>query len=977
MPANPGDESLLTEWLLEWEDRFAQSEDMTPEALCGDRTDLIEELRRRIADLKAFDDFDATPAVSTNGRGPIARSSVSCSAQFTKLKIHARGGLGVVYEAYDAEFHRQVALKFLKPENDHPGENRERFRKEAEVTAQLEHPGIVPIYGMGNDDSGHPCYAMRFIDGQSMHDAILALHNADSPNLEELAELLGQIQGSRTIPSTTDDLRDRVFRELLLRFKAVCETIAYAHSRSILHRDIKPINIMLGKFGETLVVDWGIAKAFEVATPTADEESQPERTARLDAMQINFTPTAGPKGTPAYMSPEQAAMSPEQAAPRRDLLPASDVYSLGATLYCLLTGGPPFRGRASDVYRQIQDGKFPPPRTIKPGIPIPLEAICLKAMTRDPQARYAAADELAADVDNWLADRPVTAWREPWAMRLGRWARHHRTAVAMAAVALVAGVIGLGVVAVLLGWYNRRLEQANNDALAAMTFLVESLRSSDPTRQGRHVTVADVLDGASERLEREFDGSEVARGTLLQALGDTYYGFGLYDRATNLHSKAVGVREAALGPDHPDTLTSRDHLGNDHWCAGRFSEAVALHEKTLKSREATLGPEHPDTLTSRHNLAVAYRNASLPFKAIETEENNIRLQERVLGNDHPDTLSCCNNLANSYKDAGRLSDAIALYEATLERRRATLGPDHLDTLQSRNNLGVGYRDAGRFSEAIALFEVTLEARDAKLGPDHPHTLFSRHDLGVAYWSVGRYSEAIKLLEQVSRSWELHQGPDHPETLHSRTCLARAYRDSGRITEAIALQEAALRVREATITPERTDVLTFREGLAEAYELRGDWAEAERLHRLLVSRRRKVVGHDRSRLGDDLVALGRNLLMRSRWQEAESLLRESLQIYGTATIDRWRHYLALSQLGGSLLGQGRYDEAEPLIVQGYEGMKAREAKIPAPDKPRFLEATERVVRIYEAWGQPAKADGWKQRLGLVDLPDDVFATAPGR
>ncbi len=130
------------------------------------------------------------------------------------------------------------------------------------------------------------------------------------------------------------------------------------------------------------------------------------------------------------------------------------------------------------------------------------------------------------------------------------------------------------------------------------------------------------------------------------------------------------------------------------------------------------------------------------------------------------------------------------------------------------------------------------------------------------------------------------------------------------------------------------MLTFREGLAEAYELRGDWAEAERLHRLLVSRRRKVVGHDRSRLGDDLVALGRNLLMRSRWQEAESLLRESLQIDRTATIDRWRHYLALSQLGGSLLGQGRYVDAEPLIVQGYEGMKAREAKIPAPDKPRL-------------------------------------------
>ena len=185
-----------------------------------------------------------------------------------------------MYEARNEEFPRQVALKFIKKDYAEHEESRSRFLTEAEITGRLEHPGIVPIYGIGEDDAGHPCYAMRFIRGVPLEDAIKAFHEADRPALEPAArdqafrELLARIKGESKTEGD-DDLRDRVFRELLNRFKTVCETIDYAHNKRVVHRDLKPNNIMLGKYGETLVVDWGIAKLLDQGeAPTASDAEE-------------------------------------------------------------------------------------------------------------------------------------------------------------------------------------------------------------------------------------------------------------------------------------------------------------------------------------------------------------------------------------------------------------------------------------------------------------------------------------------------------------------------------------------------------------------------------------------------------------------------------------------------------------------------------------------------------------------------------
>ena len=341
--------------------------------------------------------------------------------------------------ARDAELNREVALKFLKPERSGDPDSRRRFLLEAEVTGRLEHPGVVPIYALGADPVGSPCYAMRFIRGETLQDPIDAFHAADKPGRD---------------PSE----RSLALRELLNRFVSICSTIGYAHSRGILHRDLKPRNVMLGRYDETLVVDWGLAKPFDrdESARWPDEEALKPSSGSGEAG--SGTPTVGTVGTLGYMSPEQAE------APWPDLGPASDIFSLGAILYAILTGRAPYQGRkVEEILDNVRRCEFRGPRQVKPGVSRALEAICLKAMARRPEDRYATALDLAADVRRWLADEPVTAYAEPPAARARRWMRRHRALVTSASAALAFGLAVLAGFAAVLAGKNRELDAKNNE----------------------------------------------------------------------------------------------------------------------------------------------------------------------------------------------------------------------------------------------------------------------------------------------------------------------------------------------------------------------------------------------------------------------------------------------------------------------------------------------------------------------------------
>src|SRR5579864_4004488 len=365
-------------------------------------------------------------------------SATSEGERFRVLRPHAKGGRGAVFVALDSELHREVALKQILDAHADDPVSRQRFLLEAEITGGLEHPGIVPVYGLGTYGRGRPFYVMRFVRGDSLKEAIESFHN-------DLR--LRRDRSARTLE----------LHKLLRRFLDVCNAIEYAHGRGVLHRDIKPGNVVVGKHGETLVVDWGLAKATGRADPNAGERTLVPSSSSGSAETL----PGSALGTPAYMSPEQASGDLEQLGPR------SDVYSLGATLYCLLTGKAPFEGDALNVLRSVQKGEFPPPRRIDPALDRALEAVCLKAMALKPEDRFSTPKALADDIERWMADEPVSSWREPWPTRARRWVSRHRTQVAAGVAALVVAVAGLAVLLASQARANRDLQNALDRLTAA------------------------------------------------------------------------------------------------------------------------------------------------------------------------------------------------------------------------------------------------------------------------------------------------------------------------------------------------------------------------------------------------------------------------------------------------------------------------------------------------------------------------------
>ena len=311
---------------------------------------------------------------------PKAEDAVGGAARgrFRVLRPHARGGLGEVFLAFDGELNRSVALKELQARLAHDPGAQGRFLREAEITGRLEHPGIVPVYSLGRHDDGRPYYAMRFIEGETLNEAIEKFHRA------------GPAEQAR-------DDRELAFRRLLRCVIDACNVIAYAHSRGVVHRDLKPENIMLGRYGETLVVDWGLAKSLEGPDePTVDPGPASPSSHPEDA---SMTRPGSLIGTPRYMSPEQASGDVEKVGK------ASDIYSLGAILYCLLVGQAPFAGvDMSSLLDRVRRGIFPAPRRLRRTVNPTLEATCLKAMATDPGDRHAAALDLARDLEAWQAD---------------------------------------------------------------------------------------------------------------------------------------------------------------------------------------------------------------------------------------------------------------------------------------------------------------------------------------------------------------------------------------------------------------------------------------------------------------------------------------------------------------------------------------------------------------------------------------------
>ncbi len=689
------------------------------------------------ASLAHVPDTRADPGLT----GPYAPDGLPPSTRFRLLRPLARGGLGLVSVALDEELRREVALKEIQPQHAGHPESRARFLLEAEVTGGLEHPGVVPVYGLGRYADGRPFYAMRLIRGDSLKESVERFHKEKA-----------------ALPPGEEALR---LRQLLRRFVDVCNAVAYAHSRGVLHRDLKPANVMLGNYGETLVVDWGLAKVLGGAGTAATEGAlSPTRSG--DSAE---TQQGAALGTPAYMSPEQAAGRLDQ------LGPASDVYSLGATLYALLTGRQPFTDRETgEVLRRVQRGDFPRPREVAPGVPPALEAVCLKAMALRPADRYGSAQGLAGDVERWLADEPVGAYREPAPARLARWARRHRASVLSAAATLAVLALSLGVFAAVLTGHNRALAAANSRER-------EAREQEQQAREQERL----ALDRAQAnfRLAREAVKDYCVKVTLnprLKQADLTALRKDLLATAAQFHEKFKDQEG-----DDPEVRAERAYayfeLGSIAKETGAAEEALGHFRQSL----ALWGPlveAHPNNQAYRWGLA-----------------------------------ACCNDLANLYQSLGRAEEAEAAYRKSLAlkqeladaapsdpRRQADLG-------LALGNLAFWLAGRGRDKDAEAYYEKALAVWQALVDaqPDNARAWRSladeRHKLGYLHFRTGRREQAGEAYRQaLAVRQRLHRDdPDNPQYLDdlgwSYYNLAQWYRVAGRPREAEESFRQAVDVRQ--------------------------------------------------------------------------------------------------------------------------------------------------------------------------------------
>ena len=849
-------------------------------------------------------DVGATVAGHRETRSGIAGTDGESMRRFRIIRPHAEGGIGKVSLALDSEIDREVALKEIKPGHADNLHSRARFLLEAKVTGRLEHPGIVPVYGLGHDEHARPYYAMRFIKGDSLQQAIEKLHSESEEEHDEVE-----------------------FRRLLRRFIGVCEAMHYAHTRGVIHRDLKPDNVMLCEFGETLVVDWGLAKVRGTDTSTDEAESGTEQGDDTIHTQMGST-----IGTPSYMSPEQAS------GQITELGPGTDIYSLGATLYCILTGRPPVVGTSLlEVLERVQEGDVADPSQYNRSLPRSLVAICRKALAHEVADRYASAQELADDLERFFADEPVHAHTEPILTRARRWLRKHPKSVASLTAGILVGLTSLVVITAVISTKNNQLAKANQflddsngqlaeanrqlvSANAAETkakieaqakrleaenaaaaelkakqgeqavaeYLVEIFRSADPQFDGPKVTLAEILDRSAADLQRRFKDDAETKAVLLKVIGQSYLGLGMYDKALPLLEQTLALRVATMGDQHEKTLHARLDLaygyrgafqyrkaistfeavrqqclrlhgansrhtlsaqiglGSSHTAAGEGRIGKPLLEDALERCTKMLGEKNDLTRSAQIAMALAYQQDQDYRRAIPFLEAGWKGKRQQLGKDHPHTLSAMHNLATTYSSAGQFDKAIGMYEENVKLKRTRLGADHPQTLMTMRMLAHAYHQAQHLPKALPLFEETLRLSRARLGNLDGQTLATIRQLGLAYQTAGDLVRATPLMEEAAAGYSRTLGPKHEGHYISLTViheLGIVYLTTGKFDQAAASFKQAWQGRKIVLGEDQPHTLASLEQLANATSAAGKHVEAVNLLELALKWRRKTAGDD--------------------------------------------------------------------------------------------------------------------------------------
>jgi serine/threonine protein kinase/Tfp pilus assembly protein PilF len=828
--------------------------------------------------------------------------------RYKLLERIGEGGFGVVHVAEQTEpVRRRVALKVIKLGMD-TRQVVARFEAERQALAMMDHPNIAKVLDAGTTESHRPYFVMELVRGI------------------KITDYCDQAQLST---------RDR-----LDLFTRVCHAIQHAHQKGIIHRDIKPSNILVTLHDGVAVpkvIDFGIAKATEQRLTDATVYTQLHQ----------FI------GTPAYMSPEQAEMS------GLDIDTRSDIYSLGVLLYELLTGSTPFdptelmSSGIEAMRKTIREKEPPRPSTrlatlaaeqltatarrrsadasrLLHQLKGDLDWIVMKCLEKDRQRRYDTANGLAADLRRHLDNEPVQARPPSAAYRFQKLLRRNKVLSAATALVLTAVLVGTAVSIAQALRARRELRRAlvaEANARAALHFIQDDVLSqaSPGYQPDRELTVRALIDRIAGRLDQATGRPPQVEASIRQTLGSVYAELGDYARAAQQYEGALQLQREHLGEGHSDTLRSLYGLAMARWWNGDIARAGPVTREGLETSRRVLGERAP--LTLQFMQAHAYVTMFLG-EVPWTELEPFILQALALHRECRDelgSLKLIQGLCSGYTLNWQPAKAESLTVEALDRSQRVLG-DHPDTGILTINLGWIYEQLNQLDRAEELILRSLELRRRVLGEDSPRTLSSHLLLARIHVQERRFEEARPRVEDI---------------------LAR------------------IRGRPAMLD----DLyLPYQVGeLGWAYLEQGHVAEADTFCVLALEAMRRRTDANPLVLPRVLTALGAVRLAQERYAEAEALLRESALLAEKRWPEAAYPFHVTSLLGASLAGQKRYAEAEPLLLRGHDGLLERRASLPPylDAARRLAEAIERLVRLYDAWGKPAEATGWRKKLADLE------------
>jgi eukaryotic-like serine/threonine-protein kinase len=822
------------------------------------------------------------------------------------------GGMGEVFlaERCDGQFDQRVALKVVR--DGWGGEIRiRRFMEERRILAALEHPSIARLLDGGFTESGIPYFAMEYVEGETI------VRYADA--------------------------RCATVEQRLALFLQVCEAVSYAHRNLVVHRDLKPGNILVTPDGRAKLLDFGIARLL------APEGSAPAAT----ATQLHWL-------TPEYASPEQLLGRPVSTA--------SDIYALGILLYELLCGALPHDPAAplSERIAAAVARTDPAPPSARLGadgeraavarsttlsrlrraLRGDLDSIVLRALRPEPEQRYATVVGLANDVRAHLSGLPVAARRGTAGYQARRFARRHRVPISAAMLVLSLGA-GLGTAhATAVARERDAARGAAARAQQVSAFLIDLFAQSDPLGvDARPRAVSEFLAVGAERLRYELADDPVLRASMLRTVGKVYENLGDYEQAEGLFLSALDVRTSVLSPSHPDVLESVQDLGALRrrqgqyeeadsllavtlagWSAGRDADrlgdvleeitevrrqqgnldaADSLANEVLRIRRATFGSRHPKVSHALTALAVVHRERGDHDLAERYHREALRIRRAHFGDEHVYVAETLRNLALVLHSAGRYPEARELYESALEMQVRLLGEAHPQIGPTRNSFGALLRTLGDHEAALEQYRSGLASQRTALGDEHPQVAIMLANYASVLRDVGNLAEAERMARDALAMRLRLLPPDHPSVAQSHNILGSVLRSRERFREAEEHLLAAERIYVARLGPEHNSVAINRSSLGLLAHEAGDDVRAAQLLRDALDL------FERGGRGDHLDAaravhgLGVIALGAGRSAEAEARFRRALEIRA-ANLDPGHPDVAASRDGlrQALLAQGR-------------------------------------------------------------------------